>query len=104
MIDFLASIVANGTVLADLGYAPWLPLPQFLPIALIASIIFWFFTRDQFISIMFFVSELTALIPTALMYGVWDLNPLLVFCSWVINTGIIMGGQLGLWWRAHREI
>ena len=99
MPDLLTPLIANGTIAGDFGYAPWLPFPEFLPIIISTSIIFYYFMREQVVSTMFFVSQFTALIPTALMYDAWGLNPFMVFCVWLINVAIIMGSQLILFYR-----
>ena len=104
MIELLSAIVANGSMAFSWGYRPWLPFNEFIPVTIALALVVWYFTKDRFFSIMFLVSEATALIPTWAMWSWWSLDSIMVFSVWVINTGIIMGGQLWLWDSLARVI
>lgn len=97
MIELLSALVSNGTTYYAGTYEPWLPFYNFVPIAILASVVMWFVTRARLESVMLLVSEFTALIPTYLIWLNWDLDAYAVFGVWLVNTALIFGGQVWLW-------
>ena len=102
MIEILSALVANGTTVFNLGYAPWIPFYNFIPISILAAGIFYLITKSGLLSVMFFVSEFTSVIPTYLIWYGWGLDPWGVFGVWFLNTVIIGIGQLWLLDRLAR--
>lgn len=102
MIDLLSALVANGTAYGGWGYIPWLPFDNFIPIVILAATLFWFITRNRLLSVMFFVSEYSSLIPTYLFWWGWDLDPNRVFWVWAVNVAVIWRAQVWLWDRLSR--
>ena len=96
MIELLSALVANGTTAFNWGYEPWLPFNEFIPVTIALAIVVWYFTKDRFLSIMFLVSEATALIPTWAMWSGWSLKPSEVFIVWIMSTVIMFVVQLWL--------
>jgi hypothetical protein len=77
MIDFLTSIVANGTTAFNWGYEPWLPFYSFFPIILIVSMFImaslaWLTelsaTRVILWGAVFFTSSISAVIVVFLLW------------------------------------
>ena len=97
MIELLSALVANGTTLFNLGYQPWLPVYEFIPITIALAGVFWFLSKTRFGAVMFLVSEYAALLPTYLIWYEWDLDPMMVFFAWAVNVAVIWRAQVWLW-------
>lgn len=90
MLELLTSIIANGTTAFDMGYQPWIPFYNFIPILLVGAIVLSLWTRNAFWGVNLMVSSLISLF---MIWGIWrtfDLTPLAVFSLWGISTAFSM--------------
>ncbi|MBA7491414.1 hypothetical protein ES702_01959 [subsurface metagenome] len=96
LTDLISSMVMNGSAWGPENYSPWLPFYNFVPVIAIAGIAVSILTRRILYGVMCWTSSVGALIPTAVFWEVFDLEPLAVFGWWLIHLTIIYGGQIGL--------
>jgi hypothetical protein len=84
MIEFVLSVVGNGTTIGDYYYTPWLPFYNFVPIILLVVIFFLGYYRSIYMALSFVIGSLLGLAPPYLLVKFYNIDPLSVFLVWGI--------------------
>ena len=108
MIDFLTSIIANGTTAWNFGYQPWLPFYNFLPVIAVTTLLILLLVRnveDAKYAAWFMSSSVWALLPAFMYWRLFKTPPDVVFLNWFVHLLLLFA--VNVWyfrWKKTKVI